>query len=344
MAEKIDRNLSLELIRATEAAALSSALVMGRGEAYIGSRGAAQAMEVALRAVDVDGTIAIGEGKEGEAPYLYEGQKVGHGTTPSMEVAVRAIDGARLLARGLPYAISVIALAEQGTLFRKPPSTRYMYKIAVGKEAKGMVSLDQSAEWNLRNIAQAKHIDIKEVTVVVLDRPRNQQLVREIRQAGARLHLVSDGDITGALMAALPDTGVDVLMGIGGADEAVLTACILKCLDGEMVCRLYPHNTAARQESLAMGLTLNEVYGVDDLVKGENVFVSVTGVTDCERLDGVRYTEMGVHTHSIVMRSKSGTMRDIRARHRLDKLMRYSEIDFLHTTEPSDHEMVESAV
>jgi fructose-1,6-bisphosphatase II len=328
MSEKIDRNLSLELIRATEAAALSTALVMGRGEIASISQGAAQAMQTALRAVDVEGRIAIGEGEEGEAAYLYTGQSVGTGKGPKMDVALRAIDGARLLAHGAPHAISIIALSERDSLYKLPPGLRYMYKIVVGPEAKGAISLDQPAEWNLKNIAKAKHIDVREVTAVVLDRPRNQQLVREIRQAGARLHLISDGDIHAAMMAALPETGVDVLMGIGGANEAIVTACLLKCLDGEMVCRLYPHNIATRQDALAQGLTLNEVYRADDLVKSDNVFVSITGVTDGERLEGVRYSEGGVHTHSIVMRSKSGTMRDVRARHRLDKLMRYSEIDF----------------
>lgn len=328
MSDKIDRNLSLELIRATEAAALSTALVMGRGEITSITQGAAQAMQTALKVVDVDGRIVVGEGEEGIASYLYVGQSVGTGTGPKMDVAVRAIDGARLLANGAPHAISIIAIAGENSLYRLPPGLKYMSKIVTGPEARGAISLDKPVEWNLRNIAKAKHIDVREVTAAVLDRPRNQQLVREIRQAGARLHLISDGDIHAAMMAGLPETGVDVLMGIGGAAEAIVTACLLKCLDGAMVCRLYPHNIGVRQSALALGLTLNEVYTVEDLVKSENVFVSITGVTDGERLEGVRYSEGGVHTHSIVMRSKSGTMWDIRARHRLDKLMRFSEIDF----------------
>ncbi|MDB5082669.1 MAG: Fructose,6-bisphosphatase [Chloroflexi bacterium] len=328
MSDKIDRNLSLELIRATEAAALSTALVMGRGEISSITRGAAQAMQTALRAVEIEGRVVIGEGEEDTASYLYVGQAVGTGKGPRMDVAARAIDGARLLALGLPHAISIIAIAGENSLYKLPPGLRYMNKIVVGPEARGAISLDQSAEWNLRNIARAKHIDVREVTAVVLDRPRNQQLVREIRQAGARLHLISDGDIHPAMMAALPETGVDVLMGIGGAQEAVVTACLLKCLDGEMVCRLYPHNVGARQAALAEGFNFNEVLTVNDLVKSDNVFVSITGVTGGERLESVRYSEGGVHTHSIIMRSKSGTMRDVRARHRLDKLMRYSEIDF----------------
>ncbi len=339
MTEKIDRNLSLEIIRATEAAALSTALVMGRGDSGSLSQGAAQAMQKALRAVEADGTIVIGEGPEGVVSYLYVGEKVGNGVQPRMDVGVRPIDGVRLLATGQPHAISIIAMAEEGSMYRNPANMKYMYKIAVGPEAKGAISLDESAEWNLQHIAKAKHMDVNEVTAIVLDRPRNQQLVREIRQAGARLHLVNDGDITGALMAALPNTGVDVLMGIGGADEAVLTACLLKCLDGEMVCRLYPHNTATRQQALELGISLEQIYQVNDLVKGENIFVSITGVTDGERLEGVRYSEGSVHTHSIIMRSKSGTMRDIRARHRLNKLMRYSEIDFMGTPQPVAQEV-----
>lgn len=330
MAEKIDRNLSLELIRATEASALSTARVMGRGEIVLINQGAAQAMEVALQAIDIQGTIAVGLGAEGIAPYLYSGQVVGNGNGPDMDVAVRPVDGVRLLSLGLPHAISVIAIAEKDSMYRNPAGMQYMNKIAVGPEARGVISLDQSAEWNLKNIARAKNITVSEVTVVVIDRPRNRQLVREIRQAGARLRLISDGDVHAAMMAALPDTGIDVLMGIGGADQAVLTACLLKCLDGDMVCRLYPHDIATRQQALAQGLNLNEVYGLNDFIKGDNVFVSITGVTNGERLEGVRYSESGVHTHSIIMRSKSGTMRDIRAKHRLDKLMRYSEIDFVN--------------
>ena len=329
MSEKIDRNLSLQLIRATEAAALSTGRIMGQGEIETLNQAAAQAMETALRALDAQAEVVIGAGVEGEVSSLYVGQQVGNGHGPQLDLAARPIDGIRLLALGQPHAISINALADHGSMYRNPAHLRYMYKIAVGPEARGAIDIGQSAEWNLKNIAEAKRIDLKEITAVVLDRPRNQQLVREIRQTGVRLHLISDGDITGAMMAALPNTGVDVLMGIGGADEAVLTACILKCLDGDMVCRAYPHNTATRQQALSLGLSLDEIYRPNDLVKSENVFVSITGITDGERLEGVRYTEIGVHTHSIVMRSKSGTMRDIRAQHRLNKLMRYSEIDFV---------------
>ena len=333
MVEKIDRNLSLELIRATEAAALSTGRIMGRGETIILRQTAAQAMEVALRALDADAEVVIGEGSEETSPNLFVGQKVGNGNSTPMDVAIRAIDGVRLLSVGLPHAISIVAMAPRGSLYRNPSGQRYMYKIAVGPEAKGVIDLEQSAEWNLRQIAQAKRIDIREITAVVLDRPRNQQLVREIRNAGARLHLISDGDISAALMAALPNTGVDVLMGIGGADEAVLTACLLKCLDGDMVCRMYPHNATTTQSARAQGLNLNQIYRSNDLVSSDNIFVSITGITDGERLEGIRYSEGGVHTHSLVMRSKSGTVRDIRAQHRLDKLMRYSEIDFTGANE-----------
>jgi fructose-1,6-bisphosphatase II len=286
-------------------------------------------MEVALRAVDVNGTMVIGEGAESEVEALWVGQKVGNGDGPAMDVAARAIEGRRLLAVGLPNAISVIVMSDSGSMYRNPAGMRYMNKIAVGPEAKGAVDLDQTAEWNVKNIAKAKHIDVREVTIVVLDRPRNQQLIREIRQTGARLHLISDGDLNGALLAALPNTGVDAMMGIGGADEAVLTAGLFKCLDGEIICRLYPHNTATRQQALNLGISLQQVYGIHDLLNGENVFASVTGITDGERIEGLRYTELGVYTHSLIMRSRSGTIRDVRARHRLDKLMNFSEIDFI---------------
>lgn len=334
MSEKIDRNLSLQLIRATEATALASGRIVGRGNDVTAKvQGAAEAMVKAFQSLDAEGTIVVGEGTQEEVEHLYHGQLVGNNQGPKMDVAVRAIDGLRLLASGLPHVVSIAALSDPGSLYNNPAHLKYMNKIAVGPEAKGVISLDQPVEWNLENIAKAKHIKINEVTVIVLDRPRNQHIIREIRQAGARLHLISDGDISAALMAALPNTGVDVLMGIGGANEAVMTACLLKCLDGDMVCRPYPHNVTTRQAALNAGITLEETLRVNDLVTGDNVFVSITGITDSERLEGVRYSEQGVHTHSMVMRSKSGTVRDIRARHRLDKLMRYSEIDFMGEAE-----------
>lgn len=329
MSEKIDRNLSLQLIRATEATALASGRIVGRGNVAGNVQGAAEAMVKAFRSLDAEGTIVVGEGAAEEVQHLYQKQAVGNGSGPKMDVAVRAIDGIRLLASGLPHVVSIAALADAGTLYTNPAGIKYMNKIAVGPEAKGAISLDQPVEWNLENIAKAKRIDVHEVTVVVLDRPRNQQIIREVRQAGARLHLITDGDISAALSAALSNTGVDVLMGIGGANEAVITACLLKCLDGDMVCRLYPHNIATRQQALSLGVALDATFRVNDLASGDNIFVSITGITDSEHLEGVRYSEDGVHTHSMVMRSKSGTVRDIRARHRLDKLMRYSEIDFL---------------
>jgi fructose-1,6-bisphosphatase II len=334
MPEKIDRNLALELTRVTEAAALAVGRLMGRDDFQQIRMVAANAMRVAMSSVDVDGTVVIGEGHDPEeTPYLYVGDVIGNATPPKMDVAVSPVDGLRLLSLGLPHAISVAALAEEGSFYRNPAQVIYMNKIAVGPDVQGEISLDQSVEWNLKNIAHAKHIPVSEVTVMVLNRPRNQNIIRDVRQAGARLHLISDGDINAALMAALPNTGVDCLMGIGGADQAILTACILKCLGGEMECRLYPRNTAERQRALSMGLTLEELYRVNDLVKGENVFVSVTGITESERLEGVRYSGQGVQTHSLSMRSKSGTIRDVRSRHRLHKLIRYSEIEYLNPVE-----------
>ncbi|NWJ95923.1 MAG: class II fructose-bisphosphatase [Chloroflexi bacterium] len=334
MVEKIDRNLALEVTRVTEAAAMAVARLMGRNDLELIRQVAANAIRVAMRSVDVDGTIVIGEGRnQGEIPYLYVGEAVGNGTLPKMDVAVTPIDGLRLVSHGLPNAISLVAMAEEGSLYRNPAEVAYMNKIAVGPEVEGNISLDQSVEWNLKNIAYAKHIPVSEVTVIVLDRPSNQNIIREIRESGARLHLISGGDINGALMAALPNTGVDVLMGVGGTEQAIQTACILKCLGGEMEGRLYPRNIAERQRMIGLGRTLQEVYRVNDLVQGNNVFVSVTGVTGSERLEAVRYSEQGVHTHSLTMRSKSGTIRDVRSRHSLEKLMRYSEIEFLKPEE-----------
>ncbi len=334
MREKIDRNLALELTRVTEAAALAVARLMGRGEINQVRQVAAQAMLVALGSVDVEGSIVIGEGDDpNESPYLYSGEVVGNGTPPKMDVAVAAVDGLRLLSLGLPHAISLVAMAEEESFYRNPAQIRYMNKIAVGPDVHGEISLDKPVEWNLKSVARAKHIPVSELTIMVLDRPRNQNIVRDIRQAGARLHLISDGDVYAALMAALPSAGVDMLMGVGGAFQAVLTASILKCMGGEMECRLYPRNIAERQRALGLGLNLEQIYRVHDLVKGDNVFVSVTGITESGRLEGVRYSEQGVHTHSMAMRSKSGTIRDVRSRHRLEKLMRYSEIEFLSPAE-----------
>jgi fructose-1,6-bisphosphatase II len=314
-------------VRVTEAAAMAAARLMGRGDKNAADLAAVQAMRIALSSVSMDGTVVIGEGEKDEAPMLYIGEKIGDGSPPEVDIAVDPIDGTRLLSLGLPNAIAVVALAEKGTLYDSH-GVFYMDKIAVGPGAKGAIDINKSVEWNLKSVARAKHIDLGELTVVILDRPRHEQLIKEVRDAGARIKLIVDGDIAGSIMTALEDTGVDVLMGIGGAPEAVVSACALKCIGGDMQCKLAPRNQEERLMALAKGADLDQVFTIDTLVRGDNVFVSLTGITNGELVDGVKYYEHGLETHSLVMRSKSGTVRDVRARHRLDKLMTYSEIEF----------------
>lgn len=331
MPEKIDRNLSLELVRVTEAAAMAAARLMGRGDKDAADGAAVQAMRIALSSVGMDGTVVIGEGEKDQAPMLYIGEKIGTGEPPKVDIAVDPIDGTRLLAGGLPNAISVVALAEEGTLYHSP-GIFYMNKIAVGPAAKGAIDLDKSVEWNIKSVAQAKKMEVNELTVVILDRPRHEQLIREVREAGARIKLITDGDVAGSIMTALDDTGVDILMGIGGSPEAVISACALKCIGGDMQCRLVARTDEEKQRAADMGADLHKLFLLNDLARGENIFVSLTGITNGELVDGVKYHENGLETHSLVMRSKSGTVRDVRARHRLDKLMTFSEIEFMHHT------------
>jgi fructose-1,6-bisphosphatase II len=327
MPEKIDRNISLELVRVTEAAAMAAARLMGRGDKNAADQAAVTAMRIAMNSVGMDGTVVIGEGEKDEAPMLYIGEKIGTGEPPKVDIAVDPIDGTRLLSLGLPNAISVVALAEENSLYNSPGIV-YMNKIAVGPAAKGAIEIDQSVDWNLKSVAKAKGMEVGELTVVILDRPRHEQLIRQVRDAGARIKLITDGDIAGAMMTALEGTGVDVLMGIGGAPEAVVSACALKSIGGDMQCRLYPRNPEERQRAISLGADLNALLTIDQLVNCENVFVSLTGITNGELCDGVKYTDKYVETHSIVMRSKSGTVREVRARHHIDKLMTYSEIEF----------------
>ncbi len=328
MTEKFDRNLSLDLVRVTEAAAMASARWMGRGEKNKSDAAAVKAMRVAMASIDMDGTVVIGEGEKDEAPMLYVGEKIGSGNPPKVDIAVDPIDGTRLLSLGLPNAISVVALAEQGSLY-SGAGIFYMNKIAVGPAAKGAIDLDRSVEWNLRSVAAAKKLEVEELTVIVLERPRHEHLIREVREAGARIKLITDGDVAGAIMTVLEDTGVDILMGIGGSPEAVVTACALKCIGGDMQCRPYPRDEEERKRAIKLGTDPDKLFTIDDLVTSDNVFVSLTGITNGELVDGVKYHDNAVETHSLVMRSKSGTVRDIRARHRLDKLMEYSEVEYL---------------
>jgi fructose-1,6-bisphosphatase, class II len=321
MAQEPDRNLALELVRVTEAAALAAGRWMGRGDREAADRAAVEAMRLMLRSIDMDGVVVIGEGEKDEAPMLYNGERIGNGRLPQVDVAVDPIDGTRLLALGRPGALAVIALSERGTMF-SPGRIVYMHKLAVGPEAREVIDLDAPVVENLRRIARAKGKDVDDLTVVILDRERHADLIREVRAAGARIKLIPDGDVSAALMTAFPDSGIDLLIGIGGSPEGVIAAAALKCLGGELQARLWPRNEEERRFAAEMGYDLHRILTADDLVRGDNIFFAATGITDGEILRGVRYTGTGARTHSLVMRSRSGTIRFVEAHHRWDKLMR----------------------
>ena len=324
MSQPLERNLALELVRVTEAAAMAAARTMGLGDKDLTDQAAVDAMRKMLGEVDMDGVVVIGEGEKDEAPMLYIGEAIGNGMPPQVDVAVDPVDGTTATSRGLPNAISVVALAERGSM-DVPSEVVYMDKIAVGPEAKGRIDIRASVKQNLTAIAQAKGANLRDLTVVVLDRPRHARLIDDIRSVGARVRLITDGDVAGAMTPALGGraAGADALMGIGGTPEAVLAAAALKCLGGEIQCRLWPRDDAERQRAIDAGLNLNRVYTTDDLVSGEDVFFACTGVTDGRLLEGVEFYAHGATTHSLVMRSYSGTIRWIKAEHdfrRLGKL------------------------
>jgi fructose-1,6-bisphosphatase II len=327
MSQKPDRNLALELVRATEAAALAAGRWMGRGDKIGADQAAVDAMRLSLNSIVMDGVVVIGEGEKDEAPMLYNGEGLGTGDPPPVDIAVDPIDGTRLTSLGLPGALSVVALSERGTMYF-PGSIVYMNKIAVGPEARGVIDIDAPVEENLQKVAKAKKRDVNDLTVVILDRPRHEKLISDVRAAGARIKLIPDGDISGGLMTAIEDIGLDILMGIGGSPEAVVTAGALKCMGGEIQCKLWPRNEEERQKALGEGLDLERVLTINDLVQGDNVFFAATGVTDGELLQGVKYFGSGAKTYSIVMRSRSGTVRLVEATHRWEKLMRFSQIKF----------------
>jgi fructose-1,6-bisphosphatase II len=323
----LDRNLAFELARVTEAAALASARWMGKGDKVAADQAAVNAMRFALGNVDMDGIVVIGEGEKDEAPMLYIGEEIGNGEPPRVDIAVDPVDGTTLLSKGLPNAVSVVALAERGTMYY-PPGIVYMEKLAVGPIGKGKVSLELSVAENVRIMADAKGVDPDDLTVVVLDRPRHEKLIAEIREAGARIKLISDGDIAGGIMPAMDATGIDLLMGVGGSPEAVTTACALKCLGGDIQCKLWPRNDGEREQAERLGLALDTVLTIDDLVRGDDVFFSLTGVTNGELVKGVRYFARGARTETLAMRSRSGTVRRIESEHHFDKLMRYSALAY----------------
>ncbi|MEJ7838236.1 MAG: class II fructose-bisphosphatase [Thermomicrobiales bacterium] len=323
----ISRNLSLELARVTEAAALMAARWMGRGEKEKADQAAVDAMRQVLDTIAMEGMVVIGEGEKDHAPMLYEGEIVGRASEPKVDIAVDPIDGTRLLAQGMPNSICVLAVAERGALYAWQ-HIAYMDKIAVGPDAAGSIDLNLSVKENLVNVARAKGVDVGDLTVVILDRPRHESIISQVRDAGARMKLITDGDVAGALMAAIPGTGIDVMMGIGGSPEAVIAACALKCAGGDMQCRLWPRNDAERAFAKDNKIDLGHVFKIDDLVGGEDVFFAATGITDGELLDGVHYFNDGATTHSIVMRATTGTVRHIKSTHRMSKLQKLGDIHF----------------
>jgi fructose-1,6-bisphosphatase II len=322
-----NRNLALELARVTEAAAMAAARWVGRGDKN-GSDGAAvNAMRTLINSVSMRGVVVIGEGEKDNAPMLYNGEEVGDGTGPAVDVAVDPIDGTRLCANGMPNAVSVLAVAERGSMY-DPSAVFYMTKLATGPEAAGVVDLDAPPAANISAVAKAKGISPHDVTVVILDRPRHEGLIKAVRAAGARIHLITDGDVAGAIMAARDGTGVDLMLGIGGTPEGIVAACALKCMGGVILGKLAPRDDDERRKALDAGHDLNRVLTTDDLVSSDDVFFAATGITDGELMDGVRYRQGGATTHSLVMRSRSGTIRAIRSEHALRKLRAYSAVNY----------------
>ena len=315
-----DRNLALELVRVTEAAALAAARMVGRGDKEGADQAAVDAMRAVLDSVAMDGVVVIGEGEKDEAPMLYNGERIGDGSPPRVDIAVDPLEGTRLTALGMPSAIAVIALAEQGTMFDPGPCV-YMEKIAGGPEISDLLDLDRPLGETLRLIAERKQVDIRDVMVVMLDRERHHEAMREVREAGARVRLILDGDVSAAMLAVSDNTPVDLLWGIGGTPEGVISAAAIKCIGGQLLGRLWPRNDEERRQAIDAGYNLDNVLDCDALVAGEDVFFSATGVTDGDVLQGVRYQgDRGATTESLVMRARSGTVRRISARHDRAKL------------------------
>ncbi|MGN6088585.1 MAG: class II fructose-bisphosphatase [Actinomycetales bacterium] len=321
--EAPDRNLALELVRVTEAAAMAAGRWVGRGDKEAADGAAVDAMRQLITTVSMSGVVVIGEGEKDNAPMLYNGERVGAGNGPECDVAVDPIDGTTLTSKGMGNSISVLAVAERGAMY-DPSAVFYMEKIAAGPEGYGVLDIRESPAENIRRLAKAKGSSVSDITVVILDRPRHEEIVREVREVGARIRFISDGDVAGAIMAARPGTGVDLLLGIGGTPEGIIAACAIKAMGGVLQGRLWPRDEDERRKALAAGHDLDRVLEADDLVKGDNCFFVATGITDGELLRGVRYGSGGARTHSLVMRSKSGTIRTIESEHRLTKLRAYS--------------------
>jgi fructose-1,6-bisphosphatase II len=322
-----DRNLALELVRVTEAGAMAAGRWVGRGDKEAGDGAAVDAMRQLVSSVSMRGVVVIGEGEKDEAPMLYNGEEVGNGLGPDCDFAVDPVDGTTLMAKGMPNAISVLAVAERGAMF-DPSAVFYMNKIAVGPDAADAIDITAPIAENIRAVAKAKKSVVSDLTVCILDRPRHAELIAQVRETGARIRLISDGDVAGAIAAARPESGTDLLIGTGGTPEGIIAAAAMRCMGGALQARLAPSDDAERQKAIDAGHDLDRILSTDDLVSGDNVFFTATGVTDGDLLRGVRYSSGGAHTQSIVMRSKSGTVRVVEAYHRLDKLREYASIDF----------------
>ncbi|MGW2045355.1 class II fructose-bisphosphatase [Streptomyces sp. NPDC001858] len=325
--EAPDRNLALELVRVTEAAAMAAGRWVGRGDKNGADGAAVRAMRTLVSTVSMNGVVVIGEGEKDEAPMLFNGERVGDGTGPEVDIAVDPIDGTTLTAKGMPNAIAVLAATERGAMF-DPSAVFYMDKLVTGPEAADFVDIDAPVSVNIRRVAKAKRGTPEDVTVVILDRPRHEGIIEEIRATGARIKLISDGDVAGSILALREGTGVDLLLGIGGTPEGIISACAVRCLGGVIQGKLWPKDDEERQRAIDAGHDLGRVLTTEDLVTGENVFFVATGITDGELLRGVRYRSETATTDSIVMRSKSGTVRRIDSEHRLAKLRAYSAVDF----------------
>jgi len=320
--QPIERNIAMELVRVTEAAAMSAVRYMGMGDKELVDQAAVDAMRYSLGFVPMDGIVVIGEGEKDEAPMLFNGERIGNGSPPEVDIAVDPIDGTTLLSKGLPGSVAVVALSARGTM-NVPGNVFYMNKIAVGPDAVDAIDINASVSQNLTNVAKAKGRKVSDLTVVVLDRPRHQAIIQDIRAAGAHVKLITDGDIIAGIQAVLPSTGVDMLLGIGGSPEAVLTAAAIRCIGGAILCKAWPRDDAERDQAIADGVDLEKVYDTYELVGGEDVFFSATGASTGDLLKGVRFTDGGAETQSLVMRSRSGTVRWIDSIHdfsRLDKI------------------------
>ena len=325
--EMPDRNLALELARVTEAAAMAAARWVGRGDKNGADGAAVNAMRQTIGSVAMNGVVVIGEGEKDDAPWLYNGEHVGDGTGQEWDVAVDPIDGTTLNAKGMPNAISVIAVAERGAMF-DPSAVFYMEKLAVGPECVDAIDINAPMAWNLKMIAKTKGEKVGDLTVCILDRPRHDDIVREVRKAGARIKFISDGDVAGAIMAAREGTGVDLLAGIGGTPEGIISACAMACMGGEIQTKLWPRDDDERRKALDAGHDLDRVLTTNDLVKGDDIFFCATGITDGELLQGVRYRRQGPTTNTLVMRSRSGTIREMKSEHRMDKLQSYASVEY----------------